>query len=201
MCSPVAAIAAVGTGMQVVGGIKSASAARKQANQQAASMEANAAQLEWERQQRQADAQAALDAAFVRAAKVRELGKRDMGATVATQAGTGMAVDAGSAVDVQLELQRRILEDAAQQQLEGERIKKTYEAQANQLGIQAADQRRAAVNTRQAGKSASNSILLSTATNVAGNWITSPLLNRPKVDSGPALTSLRSSFPASVYAR
>jgi hypothetical protein len=196
MCSPVAAIAAVGTGMQVVGGIKSASAARKQANQQAAGMEANAAQLEWERQQRQADAQAALDAAMVRGAKVREVGKRDMGSTVAAQAGTGMAVDAGSAVDVQIELQRRILEDAAQAELEGERIKKTYEAQASQLGMQAADQRQAAVNTRQAGRAASNSILLSTAANVGSNWISSPLLNKPSTGSGPALTNLRPYFPA-----
>jgi len=196
MCSPVAAIAAVGTGMQVVGGIKSASAARKQANQQAAGMEANAAQLEWERQQRQADAQAALDAAMVRGAKVREVGKRDMGSTVAAQAGTGMAVDAASAVDVQIELQRRILEDAAQAELEGERIKKTYEAQANQLGMQAADQRQAAVNTRQAGRAASNSILLSTAANVGSNWISSPLLNKPSTGGGPALTNLRPYFPA-----
>lgn len=176
MCSIGAALSGVSLGMSVIGGVKQASAAKKQANQQAAAMDANAAQLEYTRQQKQADAQAALDAAVVKGRKIQEVGARDVATTVAGYSGMGVKVDSGSAVDAQLELQRRIAEDAKQAELEGERLKKAYEAQAAQIGVQAADQRQAAVNTRANGKAQSSAILFSTiggAALKAGNWISS----------------------------
>ncbi|MBI2798972.1 MAG: hypothetical protein HYX63_01595 [Gammaproteobacteria bacterium] len=170
---------AAGAGLvgQLVGASNQADALQAQGLQQQQAANAQATQLDLERQQKQATAQASLDQAEVKAGKLLRQGGVDLSQQPADYAQMGVRVGAGSGSpeDAQIELQRRILEDAANAKLEGVRIRTSYDITGQQLGVAAADARQTGVNAVTNANAQADATALTGSVGAltsATNWIT-----------------------------
>lgn len=140
MCDPVTALAMAGTGLQVAGQVKQGRAAQRQADQDAARMEYQAAIEQ--------------DNALATADQIRRQGVRDRGQTVATIAASGVKIGEGSALDAEREVMQDAEADAYMAILNGGRA-------AQGLRSDAAATRRAGRQAKRAANIAAASTLLS----------------------------------------
>lgn len=140
MCDPVTALAVAGTGLQVVGQVKQGRAAQRQADQDAARMEYQAAIEQ--------------DNAIATSEQIRRQGVRDRGQTVAAIGASGVKIGDGSALDAEREVMTDAETDAYLAILNGDRA-------ARGLRSDAAATRRAGREARRASQIGAFSSLLS----------------------------------------
>jgi hypothetical protein len=134
---------ALGTGASVLGGIQQGQAKKAAADQTAADLEIQAQQTR--------------EAAKKEAANIRKAGERQVGASRAATAGSGIVVDQGSSSLIQQDITQGANSDAENTLLTGER--------------QASASQRNASNMRKSGDSAVMGSLLGSAGTVAQSYI------------------------------